>query len=223
MSNLPHETIHTADTMVDARKDIIFRDEHYKEKFRIKDGERIKITVAYDGEEIIRKCRYLDDHHMYVGSTCLHVNEFMEKQTRVGNTYEPISNQEPLIDVVIVEKNKFPSDIEIDMTHSAIREILGGEPEIISKDKFSVIVKGIEGNGKMLVCGYDGDYLTSLHPYVAQTKKYELAALFPKEEKEEKAKPTLVERLEAGKAKAAEHNADKLPDTSKKTKNTTEL
>lgn len=115
--------------MPDFRKDIIFRDTDYKEKFRIKDGDSIKITVAYDCEKLIRKCRWLDEAHMNVGSTCFHMDEFMEKATRVGNKYEPVPNQEPKLDVVIAESGKPPRDAVIDMSAAAIRELLGGEPK----------------------------------------------------------------------------------------------
>jgi len=189
----------TEPEMTDARRDIIFRDADYKEKFRIKDGESIKIIVAYDGEELIRKCRWIDEAHMDVGSTPFHMDEFMEKAARVGNKYEPIPGQEPKLDVLIAEPGKPPRDAEIPMRHAAIREIIGGEPEIVSEGKFSATIKGVNGNGAILVCGINGSELTSLHPYVAQTQKRELAARVA----EEKATTTLTSRLEAGKTKAA--------------------
>ncbi len=207
--------------MIDARKDIIFRDEDYKEKFRIKDGDKIKITVAYDGEELIRKCRFLDETHMNVGSTCFHMDEFMEKMARVGNKYEPIPDQEAKLDVLIAEPGQAPRNAEIPLSFTALREIIGGEPEIISKDKFSAVVQGTNGNGTIVVCGVKGDNLTSLHPYDAQTKKRELTERASATE--EKSKPSLSDRLEAGKAKAAAHNAEhKTPDTPQKKKDVTE-
>lgn len=206
--------------MTDARKNIVFRDENYKEKFRIKDGENIKITVAYDGEEIIRKCRWLDEAHMNVGSTCYHMDEFMERQTSVGNKYEPILGQEPKLDVVIAEPGKPPRDAEIPLDTAALHKIIGGEPEFINKDKFSAVIQGTGGNGTIVVCGVNGDHLTSLHPYVAQTQKRELAARVPAAEEK---KPTLADRLEAGKAKAAAHNTERQPpDTAHKKKDVTE-
>ena len=189
--------------MADARKDIIFRDADYEMMFRIKDGDSIKITVAYDGEEIVRKCRWLDETHLNVDTTCFHVDEFMERQTRVGNKYEPLPDQKPKLDVVIVEPGKPPRDAEIPMSRAAIRDIIGGEHEIIMEDKCSALVIGVGGNGTLLLFGIEGGNLTSLHPFVAQTKKRELAALAA--ETEEKAAPTLADRLEAGKAKAAAH------------------
>ena len=100
----------------------------------------------------------------------------MERMTRVGNKYEPIPGQEPKLDVLIYEQGKPPRDAEIPMSLDAIRKLIGGEPEIIDKDKFSAVVKGANGNGVILVCGIKGDNLTSLHPYDAQMQKRELAA-----------------------------------------------
>jgi hypothetical protein len=193
----------------DARKDIVFRDERYKEKFRIKDGDSIKITVAYDGEEIVRKCRWLDETHMYVGSTCLHIDEFMEKQTRVGNKYEPVPNQEPKIDIVVAEPGKPPHDAEIPMGMLPLCEIIGGDVEVVSILRNTAVVKGIGGNGTLVACGLSGENLTSLHPYEAQIYKRDLAERSPVPA--EKKPKTLTQRLEAGKKKAAAHDTKQVP------------
>jgi hypothetical protein len=207
------------DTIPDMRRDIIFRDNDYKEIFKIKDGDSIKITVAYDGEELIRKCRFLDEHHMNVGSSCYHMDEFKGKMEKVGNTYEPIPGQTPMLDIVIAETGKPPRDIQMPLNHNNLRAIIGGELEIIKNDKFSVVIQGINGNGTLAVLGLNGDKLTSLHPYDAQKHKRELSERIPAvtdlkspalSERLEtgKTKPSaLSERLETGKAKAAEHNA----------------
>ena len=192
------------DSMVDARKDIIFHDENYKERFRIKDGESIKITVAYDGEEVIRKCRFLDETHMNVGSTCYHMDEFMEKNMRVGNKYEPIPNQEPKIDIVVAAPGKPPCDIEIPMNLAAMREILGGEPEIVNQDNFSATITGKNGNGIIIVCGISSDNLTSLHPYNAQSKKRELSESIST--KDEKPK-SFSDKMKSAQIQADEYNA----------------
>jgi hypothetical protein len=195
------------DTMKDARKDIVFRDENYKEKFRIKDGDSIKITVGYDGEELIRKCRFLDEAHMNVGNgNCYHMDEFMEKQAWAGNTYEPVPGLEPKLDVVIAEPGKPPRDAEIPLSLAALREIIGGEIEFVSKDKFCAVVQGANGNGTVVALGVNGGDLTSLHPYDAQQQKRDLAERIPAAVEK---KPTLAERLEAGKLKAAAHNAER--------------
>ena len=207
--------------MTDARKDIIFHDESYKEKFRIKDGDSIKITIAFDGEEIVRKCRFLDPTHLDVGSSCYHCSEFMEKMTRNGNQYEPAPNQKPKFDILIAELGKPPRDIEIPISETAIRKLLGGEPEIVNKDKFSVTLTGKDGNGTIAVFGNNDGNISSLHPYDAQKYKRDFAASVS--ETEEKPKKTLAEQLEAGKTKAAAHNASrKTPDAPSKTKKAAE-
>jgi hypothetical protein len=76
--------------MKDVRKDIIFRDTDYKEKFRIKDGESIKVTRGYDGEVVLRKCRFIDEAHVKVGNDYFHIDEYAEKSARAGNETEPI-------------------------------------------------------------------------------------------------------------------------------------
>ena len=193
----------------DVRRDIIFRDADYKEMFRIKDGDSIKITVAYDGEELIRKCRWLDEAHMNVGSTCYHMDEFMEKQSRVGNKYEPVQGQEAKLDIVVAEPGCAPYYAEIPMNNIALRNLLGGEPEIIFKDKSVANLTGTNGNGTIVACGVRDDYLTSLHPYIAQSEKLTYA----ERASASGSRLSLSDRLDAGKAKAAEHNAtvDKTP------------
>ena len=49
-----------------AEKGIRFITPEYKEKFRISDGEKIRITFS-DGEVKDRVCRYIDDSHVEVG------------------------------------------------------------------------------------------------------------------------------------------------------------
>ena len=197
-------------TMVDARKDIIFRDEDYKEKFRIKDGDRIKITVAYDGEEIIRKCRFLDEAHMFVGSTCFHMDEFMEKQARVGNKSEPVPT-EPKLDIVFVEPNRKPRDVELPINLTALRTLVGGEPDFAPLGDHSAIVWGNKGRGirdksdAFAVCGVNDGKLTSLHPYWAQKYKREYAP------REEEKKPSITELLADTKKAAVEHNRAAAP------------
>jgi hypothetical protein len=186
--------------MIDARKDIVFRDEHYKEKFRIKDGDRIKITVAYDGEEIIKKCRFLDETHMNVGSTCFHMDEFMEKQAQAGNTYEPVPDPMPKLDVVYAEPGSPPVDKEIPLDATALRELLGGQTEIRPVDKAVVMLTAENGNGSFIVCAMDDGRLTSLHPYAAQRYKYEPERCTRILDGE---KPSILSALEYAKKQAA--------------------
>jgi hypothetical protein len=193
--------------MKDARKDIIFRDADYKEKFRIKDGDSIKITVSYDGEEIIRKCRFLDEAHMNVGSSCYHMDEFMEKQMRANNQYEPVPNRKPMLDILTVEPGKAPENAEIPLNLAALNRMLGGTPETIPLSKSAAIALGKNGNGRMAICGLNHGELASLHPYDAQMYRHH-----PEKITEAVAAvsntPTLQEQLaEAKRAVAAQNQA----------------
>lgn len=189
------------DSMPDLRREIIFRDEHYRESFRIKDGDSIKITAGYDGEVMVRKCRFLDDAHMNVGSTCYHMDEFVGKMARVGNTYEPVPGQEPMLDVVLVVPGDLPKDITLPLKRSALHEALGGEMTVIQQDKDFAYLQGVNGNGSIIVCGMKGGQPTSLHPYSAQMRKRELM------EKQTDKKASITDRLAAGKEKAETYKA----------------
>ena len=74
-------------------KEIRFIDPHYRELFRIKDGEKIIITTER-GEKLERECHYIDDYHTKVGNYLYHICEFTECMQRNGNTYEPKEKQE---------------------------------------------------------------------------------------------------------------------------------
>ncbi len=72
-----------------AEKGIRFIDSNYKDKFRIADGEIIRITYN-DGAINERVCRYIDDYHVEVGLNLYHICEFAEIMERNGNKVEPI-------------------------------------------------------------------------------------------------------------------------------------
>ena len=74
-------------------KEIRFIDPHYRELFRIKDGEKIIITTER-GERLERECHYIDDYHTKAGNYLYHICEFAECMQRNGNTYEPKEKQE---------------------------------------------------------------------------------------------------------------------------------
>ncbi|MDD3230360.1 MAG: hypothetical protein PHE09_14245 [Oscillospiraceae bacterium] len=69
-------------------KRIRFIDSHYKELFSIRDGGSIKIT-GYGDEISMKKCRFLDECHTEVGSTCYHICQFAEVMEKNGYKYEP--------------------------------------------------------------------------------------------------------------------------------------
>ena len=58
--------------MEKASRGIRFITPDYKEKFKIPDGDKIRITLS-DGEQLDRTCRYIDDYHLEVGSNLYHI------------------------------------------------------------------------------------------------------------------------------------------------------
>lgn len=72
-----------------AERGIRFIDPHYKEQFRIPDGEKIRITFS-NGKTEDRICRYIDDYHLEVGSNLYHICEFAELMEHCGNKVEPV-------------------------------------------------------------------------------------------------------------------------------------
>ena len=72
-----------------AEKGIRFITPHYQEKFRIADGDRVRLVME-SGENREMTCRYIDDYHMEVtgqtGSTVYHIGEFAEVWEQNGCT-----------------------------------------------------------------------------------------------------------------------------------------
>ena len=77
-----------------ARRGIRFIDPNYKEKFRISDGEKVRITLS-DGEQFERVCRYIDDYHVEVGDLIFHIAELAEKMEQNGSTIVPLRSDLP--------------------------------------------------------------------------------------------------------------------------------
>ena len=75
--------------MKKARQGIRFIDPHYKELFRIPDGEKILITTGW-GEKNERVCRFIDEYHSEIGSNLYHICEFAERMEQSWATYEPV-------------------------------------------------------------------------------------------------------------------------------------
>ena len=80
--------------MRQARRGIRFIKPNYEEKFRIPDGEKIRITLS-DGEQIERTCRYIDDYHVEVGGCCFHICEFAERMEQNGSSVVPLRSTLP--------------------------------------------------------------------------------------------------------------------------------
>lgn len=77
-----------------AEKGIRFITPEYKEKFRISDGEKIRITFS-DGEVKDSVCRYIDDSHVEVGDDLYHICEFAERMEQCGATFIPLRSDLP--------------------------------------------------------------------------------------------------------------------------------
>lgn len=77
-----------------AEKGIRFITPEYKEKFRISDGDKIRITFS-DGEVKDRVCRYIDDSHVEVGDDLYHICEFAERMEQCGATFIPLRSDLP--------------------------------------------------------------------------------------------------------------------------------
>lgn len=77
-----------------ARRGIRFINPHYKELFRIPDGDHIRITYP-DGSHKDRTCRYIDDSHVEVDNNLYHICEFAEIMANNGNTVVPMRTSLP--------------------------------------------------------------------------------------------------------------------------------
>lgn len=75
-----------------AERGIRFINLHYKELFRIPDGDKIRI-IHSDGEKTDYTCRYIDDYHVEIGSgwnSLLHICQFAEIMECNGSTVIPL-------------------------------------------------------------------------------------------------------------------------------------
>lgn len=79
-----------------ATNGIRFIDSSYNELFKIKDGEKIIVTTAWD-EKSEYTCRYIDEYHTEIGNNLYHICEFAERMEQNKATYEP--KEKPLPDM----------------------------------------------------------------------------------------------------------------------------
>ena len=85
--------------MKQAEKGIRFITPHYEEKFRIADGDMVRIK-CWDGRELDHVCRYIDDYHVEIGKgwdNLFHICQFAEMMERNGNSVIPLRNSLPLV------------------------------------------------------------------------------------------------------------------------------
>ena len=76
-----------------AGEGIRFISPDYEEKFRIEDGE--KIRIVRDGEQRDVVCRYIDGYHTLVGNSLYHICEFAECMERTGAKVIPLRDSLP--------------------------------------------------------------------------------------------------------------------------------
>lgn len=91
-----------------AQRGIRFITPSYKEKFRIPDGDKIRIIPdnSRTGNSDIPKdyiCRYIDDYHLEVGRNLYHICEFAERMERAENTVIPLRSSLPEQCYVFIE------------------------------------------------------------------------------------------------------------------------
>lgn len=78
----------------EAEKGIRFINSSYKDLFRLKDGDKVRITMK-DGFSNDRSCRYIDEYHVEVGDNLYHICEFAERMEMAENTVIPLRSSLP--------------------------------------------------------------------------------------------------------------------------------
>ena len=82
--------------MKQAEKGIRFITPNYKEKFRIEDGDQIRVR-RYDGHQRDYVCRYIDECHVEIGTELYHICQFAELMERGGNFPIPLRSSLPKV------------------------------------------------------------------------------------------------------------------------------
>ena len=88
--------------MRNAQRGIRFITPFYEEKFRLQDGDKVRIT-ARDGMVSDRTARYIDDYHLELGNSIYHICELAEQLERSGGTVIPLRSSLPEKCFVYVE------------------------------------------------------------------------------------------------------------------------
>lgn len=84
-------------------KDIRFINSKYEELFRIPDGDYITIT-RNNGEQLIRKCVFMDECHTSFNGYTYHICQFAEMMERSGNKYAPCPTPEKVAGYMITDR-----------------------------------------------------------------------------------------------------------------------
>ncbi len=80
--------------MKQAERGIRFIAPDYTEKFRLQDGDTVRITTGA-GKSSDHTVRYIDDCHVEIGQDLYHICEFAERMERSGNTVIPLRSSLP--------------------------------------------------------------------------------------------------------------------------------
>jgi len=113
--------------MEKARNGIRFITPDYKEKFKIPDGDKIRITLS-DGEQFDRTCRYIDDYHLEVGSNLYHICEFAERMEQNGNAVIPLRSSLPEQCYIFVQTENCVGIVKKGESGFYRTDIQGGKP-----------------------------------------------------------------------------------------------
>lgn len=143
--------------MEEAKKGIRFIDPHYREQFRIPDGDKVLITLS-DGEKLLRPCRYIDEAHLEVGRNLYHICEFAERMERAGNTVIPFRSTLPgqcmsilpstgeAIILKLGEQSYTPSTLEIEgKTSREMVDIANGEIGVTKAQEAAMLAGSLFG------------------------------------------------------------------------------
>ena len=92
--------------MQNAERGIRFITPHYKELFRLKDGDQVRI-ITPEGEKRDRTVRFIDEYHLEIGASfgcdLYHICEFAERMEAAHNQIIPLRSSLPEKCFVYVE------------------------------------------------------------------------------------------------------------------------
>ena len=113
--------------MKDAEKGIRFITPDYVEKFRIRDGDQVRLTYR-DGTNADRVCRYIDDYHVEVGNNLYHICEFAERTQQSETTVIPLRSSLPKQCYVFVQTSNKVGIVRRGEQGFYPTDIIGGKP-----------------------------------------------------------------------------------------------
>lgn len=115
------------DHIKQARHGIRFITPDYEERFRIPDGDKIRITLS-DGEQFDRVCRYIDDYHLEVGDVCFHICEFAERMQQSEALVIPLRSSLPKQCYVFIQTENKVGIVKRGENGYYPTDIIGGKP-----------------------------------------------------------------------------------------------